>query len=337
MSTEYLHWISTPGPVKLCQDISNAITGKSTVWIPGILPWAEEFRETVIDTVNADDSSINIELTDFETIGTAVTPVELIFELDPSARQEYLPAMDFPRFIINKHVLERTVLWIYNIDDGNKKQWIDLSRSLARQSAGFKIICEGDFYADPAKGVSIISVGKYITEFDLLLYAMTMGQKNNNNSELTMYACRLAVKLAEDDPEKIAELLDNFDRLIDEPKEYASEVLPDKTDEFIKGAIRNAQTLAILPKAEEKRCELVDRLGSDISKLIPFSDDFGNKIENPDEVELRHMVYFYNAGELEIREDDRRELFFFYNIRNDVAHRKLIEGNRTRECLEMRC
>lgn len=188
MSTEYLHWISTPGPAKLCQDISNAITGKLTVWIPGIFPWAEEFRETVIDTVNADDSSINIELIDFETIGTAVTPVELIFELDPSARQEYLPAMDFPRFIINKHVLERTVLWIYNIDDGNKKQWIDLSRSLARQSAGFKIICEGDFYADPAKGVSIISVEKYITEFDLLLYAMTIGQKNNTNVELSIYA-----------------------------------------------------------------------------------------------------------------------------------------------------
>ncbi len=334
MSTEYMHWISTPGPAKLCQDISNAITGKSTVWIPGILPWAEEFRETVVDTVSTEDSSINIELLDFETIGTAVTPVELIFELNPSAKQGYLPAMDFSRYVINQHVLERTVLWIYNIDGENKKQWIDLSRSLARLAAGLKIICEGAFHADPAKGVSIISVENCITKFDLLLYAMTMGQKNNSNFVLTMYACQLAVNLAEDAPEKIAELLAKFDRLIDEPEEYAAEVLPDKPGEAIKGAIRNAQTLAILPKAEEKRCELVDQLKDGLLSLLPFSDDFGNNITEPDEVELRHIVYYYNNNQLLLSDEEQAVLFMFYNVRNDVAHRKLIEGYRIRECLK---
>lgn len=112
------------------------------------------------------------------------------------------------------------------------------------------------------------------------------------------------------------------------------EVMHGKTEEYIRGAIRNAQTLAILPRAEEMRCKLVDKLCVDVGKLLPFSDDFGNTIMEPDEVELGHLVYFYNNGELFLEDNDRRDLFSFYNIRNDVAHRKLVEGQRVRECLE---
>ena len=328
MRPEYESWICSPGPQRMLAEAVDALTGKATVWFCEELPWREEFRRSVKDVLGTADSRLNIEFVDAGS--TDKEPIEVVFDFDGSAQDLFLPAYDLARFIKDNKVLENTVLWIFGMQPETCSSWLEFSRELARLGASLKIVCEGVPSCSSAKNVKVISTGSFISEFDLLLYAMMLCQNDKNASELKMYAARLAVNLSAGRPKTLSELIFDVDRLIDNPEKTARDICVVSSDEDIRSAVRNAQMMSILPKTEERRAVLVGDLKDRLEPLLPFDDDFDNKITVLDEIELRHIVYFRNMHEIYLNDAENEELKLLYGVRNDISHRKIVPGTNAR-------
>ncbi|MBQ1552344.1 MAG: hypothetical protein IIZ66_02255, partial [Clostridia bacterium] len=160
--------------------------------------------------------------------------------------------------------------------------------------------------------------------------AMMLCQNDKNASELKMYAARLAVNLSAGRPKTLSELIFDVDRLIDNPEKTARDICVVSSDEDIRSAVRNAQMMSILPKTEERRAVLVGDLKDRLEPLLPFDDDFDNKITVLDEIELRHIVYFRNMHEIYLNDAENEELKLLYGVRNDISHRKIVPGTNAR-------
>lgn len=332
MRTDYENWINTPGPQRLLSDTVETLMGKGTIWFPEGLPWAAEFRQSVKDTLSVEVSDMNIEFVDIEALD--IQPIDLIFSFDPLAQDKYLPAFDPAWFIKDNRILANTVLWLYGLNTENSQRWIDISRSLAKAGALLKIVCEGCFMSMPAKNIKSVLVNEYVSDFDVLLYAMTACQNNSHNADVKLYASRLAVNLSSGKPESICMLLSEFEKLVLEPDQWALTVLEAAPSDMIKNSIRNAQIMSLLPKTEEKRAILVDLLQDRLGVLLPFDDDFGNKISELDEIELRHIAYFRNSNMLSLSSFESSMLDFVHRVRNDLAHRKIVAGEDAISILE---
>lgn len=328
MKPEFESWICSPGPQRMLADAVDVLTGKGTVWFSDELPWREEFRRSVKDMLSTADSRLNIEFVDAPSPET--DPMELVFDLDSSAQDMFLPAYDPARFIKDNKVLENTVLWIYGLQSETCAKWLEFGRNLAKLGVSLKIVCEGVPSCSSAKNVKVITVRDYVSEFDLLLYAMMLCQNDRNASELKMYSARLAVSLSEGRPETLCGLISDVDRLINDPEKTALDICIDSSAEDMRSAVRNAQIMSVLPKTEERRAALVDALKDRLEPLMPFDDDFDNTISVLDEIELRHIVYFLKINEIELNDAEYEELMLLYSIRNNISHRKIVPGSDVR-------
>lgn len=87
-----------------------------------------------------------------------------------------------------------------------------------------------------------------------------------------------------------------------------------------KQLICRAQTRSISPLVDIGRLKLISAFGSRIACVLPLADDYGNKIDNVNEVELRHLVYWSNHNLLTLTPDEKAVLYCLYDARNAISH-----------------
>lgn len=88
--------------------------------------------------------------------------------------------------------------------------------------------------------------------------------------------------------------------------------------------ICRAQTRSISPLDDIGRLKLISAFGSRIACVLPLADDYGNKIDNVNEVELRHLVYWSNHNLLTLTPDEKAVLYCLYDARNAISHLNLL-------------
>ena len=319
-------WTRTPGPAELVERLSVVLASKGTAWITGSLPWCGMFRKIVKLRLEEINSSLNIEFVDISNYSDDLRTENVIFLFDESARKDYLPAIDLAKYIYGSQILRETIIWIYGLDTESGVRWLELSKALARQEAGLRIVCEGAICSGVSRNVMAFSIEQAITEFDTLLFAMTMIQDNGWNTDTKVYVSRLANELADRNAERVALLLNEEDSLLKDPVGFCLGTLEYTDEDVLVRAVRNSQIMSLYPRIEQGRTELVNELYQRLEKLVPFSDDFESIFEKPQDMELRHIVYFESIGELKVNQEEHAKLHFLYSVRNLISHRQIISG-----------
>ena len=326
-------WLQLPGPVKMAEDICAVLSGSGTVWISGSFSWAEEVRSFIKEKLCMFDSGVNLEFLDVSAFPEHYSPEELVFLRDPSAEKDYLPAMGLASFVKTKRILPDTILWLYHLDGEGDRKWTDFSKALAKQGAGLKLVCEGAAITEAAKNVRLFSQERCLSEFDHLLYAMLLIQGEKWSTDLKVYVSRLAVFLAGRDAEQIAQLLRLKRELPQEPLRCALGSRPELEEVRALHAIYTAQLMSLLPKVELLRTKLISDTADRLRALVPFCDDYGNQIDRPEDMELRHLVHFEIIGQLSFDWDESSRLHLLYNIRNALSHQNTVDGRDAIACL----
>lgn len=98
-----------------------------------------------------------------------------------------------------------------------------------------------------------------------------------------------------------------------------------------KQLICRAQTRSISPLIDIGRLKLISAFGSRIACVLPLVDNYGNKIDNVNEVELRHLVYWNNHNLLTLTPDEKAVLYCLYGARNAISHLNLFSCDDIQE------
>ena len=322
-----LWWNQTPGPRKLIRSVADDLGNRMTTWLSGTLPWQHDFHEYVKDRLSEINSDINIEFVDTWELPQDMKPEDLIFSYDSSLRNSYLPSLDLASFLLQRGALSNTIIWLFDLEQSESRQWLELSRKLARQKTGLRIVCEGrDIVNGANKNITCFSAQDVVNEFDILLFAMTALQRNDWNSDTKLYACRLATELSEKEAENTAILINHCQELLLNPAECAANEIALLDSDIAENAIRKAQTLTLMPRLEQERAAFIDSLGDRVEKLLPYTDEYNNLMEKPQELELRHIVYFEGVMMLNLSWEEHERVHFLHTMRNRISHRQLIDG-----------
>ena len=92
------------------------------------------------------------------------------------------------------------------------------------------------------------------------------------------------------------------------------------SDDRIQEAIWEAQIRFVLPITEKFRRYIIKKYEDTIVRCLPADDDFGNRLEVPQDMELRHLQHFLRG-----KDDDLFKVA--YNARNDLSHLGILSSD----------
>lgn len=100
------------------------------------------------------------------------------------------------------------------------------------------------------------------------------------------------------------------------------------SDDRIQEAIWEAQIRFVLPITEKFRRYIIKKYEDTIVRCLPADDDFGNRLEVPQDMELRHLQHFLRGEGISPFSGKDDDLFkVAYNARNDLSHLGILSSD----------
>lgn len=331
-------WHQVPGATRLLQKVLQQLANRRNVWISGYLPWSDTFREIIISKLAESNRDLRVEIRSaIDLIDTSSE--DLVFSLFPGARSRYMPGKELATYINEQRLLEDTIIWIYDLNQERDNRWLTFSQQLGTIGAGLKVLCEGisiqpTISARRSKITMVLTEGQY-TSFDKVLFAMFLVSTLNQSDGIKRYCSYLASELVGGEVEMITCAIKNAQQLYMSPNEVAN-MLGISDNSFIQNRIHRVQVKVLLPEIEEQFEALVERNSDNISKILPFEDDYGSERRELYDLELRHVRHFKNQGDITLDVSDSKRLDFLYECRNLIAHHIVIDGERIERIFDMK-
>ena len=319
---EHIWWNEIYGPQKLCRDLVEAGRTGGCIFFhhSSPLPWAEALRDQVQREMQSYASDLRI-VPPVDLGETGWTEQAVLEAVAPESAQEFLSAMTLSRFLDRSGALDGKLVWLYGLPEAAEPVWTErLAEFAALPGAGRCILLlevSGKRYR--RKKVRDLSADDYVRGFDvtqLCTMAVGVGRESSRHKEYLTYLCQEG---AAGDPECLPALLGQRERLLEDPAAVMMEALGLGEQEAVR-RVRRAQLKLLLPLLEDLRIALLEEHAADCRKLLPFRDEFGNEYHSEYEMELRHLVYYYNQGAIRLTREEWARVWTPYDARNRLMH-----------------
>lgn len=167
-----------------------------------------------------------------------------------------------------------------------------------------------------------IRLSDYLTPYDVQFFAINMLERTNLTARQKLYTSTLAAKLSG----QSVILAKNFAKaeLFTDPENFLKNLLPDPDERILFRAIWECQVQFLMPILEEIRGKLIEKYFVALKNLLPVKDEFGNEVEEPFDMELRHLRH-YGGKALIFKQNDWDLLELVYQSRNELSHLKTID------------
>ena len=166
----------------------------------------------------------------------------------------------------------------------------------------------------------------FITPYDVQFFAINLLENARLSQTEKLYTATLTAKLAGTSA-MLAKNLACAELYIDGER-LAEEVFgADYNRRKFERAAWETQIQFALPIVETVREKLIARNLPELKKLLPVTDEFGKTLNNPWDMELRHLHYY--GGNVKVfSQSDWDVLELVYRTRNDLSHLDTIDKER---------
>ena len=169
---------------------------------------------------------------------------------------------------------------------------------------------------------SLIRLSDYLTPYDVQFFAINLLENSRLTNQEKLYTSTLVSKLAA----QSAILAKNLAKpeLLSEGIEFVKKILPKLDNRIFSRAVWECQVQFLLPTLEQLRGQLIEKNFVRLKSLLPVKDEFGKFIEDPWDMELRHL-HFYGGGAFLFHPNDWEILELAYHARNELSHLTTID------------
>lgn len=311
-----LWWSYVPAGVSVKENIvQQLMEGRCVLLDTSRLPWEEELLNNVQTDVELADAELNwIEIDAEESIGNK--PIHYLgsfYGVDQIPVEKMIQ-----QNIRNLH----SCCWVRNISENESQAWIQMAKELfsGKEKYNFRLVLE--LPSVVVRGIGKIAViDTRIERFDIYYFALSVLASGRLGKNFQEYAATLCSELADGDVELCHNLCKNIDNVLRDP---LSACRAGEDDSQLKQLVCRAQTRSISPLIDIGRLKLISIFGTRIASILPQKDDYGTEIDDVNEVELRHLVYFNRNDLLPITPKEKEVLYSLYNARNAISHLNLL-------------
>lgn len=329
MEKPSLWWNYVSGAARYLEDTVSA-TSNYRVLLVEEAPYMEQFLHLLSERLQQWDSSLHIDEIQADEWDSAQDVGESLM-YHYANQTEYHP-MDGtrPEYIARNNLLAGRVLIVR--ETNRRKEWINTAIEYAKFSSQRNGLIILTYSVSPPlvasrKGVKLIKWDNYITNYDMQLFASyCIADRPGMKLELRNYITQLASRMSGTDPELCSRLA------IEEAANDAMGLLQTLASnnekakklvehpQFVYSIIWEAQIQIVFPIIERLRRCFIERYSDELQSVLPQRDDFDKVLQSPEDMELRHMWYYYFKIKGFRSSDDDRSFRLLYNARNDLAH-----------------
>lgn len=316
MTPSELWWDYVPAGVSIKQSIVQQLSeGRCVLLDTSCLPWKEELLKSV---------QMDVEFTDAELNWNEIDAGESVCSEPINCLGSFYGVDQIPveKMILQKIRQLHSCCWVKNIPENKSQAWIQTARELfgGRERQNFRLVLE--LPSANTRGIGRIAViDTHIERFDVYYFALSILANGRLGKNFQEYAATLCSELARGNAELCYTLCKNVDSVLRDP---LSVCVISGDDSQQKQLVCLAQTRSISPLIDIGRLKLISAFGKRIASILPQKDDYGTKIDDVNEAELRHLVYFNLNGLLALTSKEREVLHCLYNARNAISHLNLL-------------
>lgn len=169
---------------------------------------------------------------------------------------------------------------------------------------------------------SLTRMSDYLTPYDIQFFASIMLQTSRLSLQEKLYTSTLVSKMAGDSPILAKNL--TKPELLSSGADFVKKIIPNFDERSFNRAIWESQIQFLLPILEQIRGRLIEKNFIGLKNILPVIDEFGTALDDPWDMELRHLHY-YGGNRRLFQFNDWEWLEIAYNARNDLSHLKTID------------
>ncbi|MFC4306226.1 hypothetical protein [Cohnella boryungensis] len=329
MDRESLWWNYVAGAARYVNDTLTAATGHRALLLEEI-PFMSYYLRLIQEKLLQWDSSLQFEVSEADQwIGGDDIGEMLMNQYAPS--NEYHP-LDGPRagYIAKHNLIQGRVLIVRRIE--RRSEWLPLAIEYARNSGTQNGLLVLTFtgscpLATARKGLAMPQWNTYITNYDMQLFASyCISGKANLQLSLRHYITQIASRMAGKDPELCSVLA--VEELAYSPvtvlRKHAGtyEIAARLADDLkaVESVLWEAQIQTVYPIVEQMRRRFIEEYTTELRNVLPQRDEFGKYLLTPEDMELRHMWYYFFKVSGFSNSADGHTFKMIYDARNNLAH-----------------
>ena len=312
-------WRTIPGARRFLNAVFSAFNKKCALAAQIPAESVEDFIQALEQKIQRKDANSPIERFNYNRAGDVEDFVEaLTVEFAPNFLRNFTraPLEDLAK----QNPFGGYAAIIIRLEE--KADWLtdavtEFNRSAANFSTALIFVTTEE---NPPPNLTRLS--DYLTPYDVQFFAINFLENAPLTAKKKMYTSTLAEKLSGQSPILVKNLarleLDNHGL------EFVRTLLPQFDERIFVRAVWECQMQFLLPTLEEIRERLIRKSETLLRRILPKKDEFGTILEEPLDMELRHLHYY--GGKYKIFPAEDWELLeFAYAARNDLSHLKKLE------------
>lgn len=336
-------WEQTTNAARFIKRIADTMAeGKSIVLIlPQKIPWYTTMCELIKGQIQRRDSRYSFD--DIEAPEEKPGEFLLRHYCMEEKQAQYRPNKSYARFLAESDdiILNDRYLWVRGLSGRQCEEWVTFLSEYAKYkrknitSAVFLLEIQEEKYRYGAKkGIVSFSFQKEISAYDKYIFCALAAAGISCADELRHYMAQVVSEICGEDMELCARCIRMGTRFLEDPYGKLTQIGQEEvrsdgekfsvsiTKEEVDRNVWEAQIRVIFPVIESYRGYFVKRYYEKIQKRLPISNSNGERILDPDELEIGTLLFMAAEGDLLISKKEHDRLHQFREARNTLAHMK---------------
>lgn len=335
-----LWWNHITKAHKFLEDIvGSAAEGKSIILsLPAYVPWRDTLLELVEEQLKLENPK--------NALDQICCPKEEVglFLLNRYCRSErratYRYGMTYAEFLgkCEDTVLNDRYLWVTDIPQNRFDEWIrfivEYNKNVVDKTpAVFILETKGEGFANRAgKGMKKLVFDRQIGWYDKFAFCALAAADNRCREYLRPYLAELVATICSEDIELCAACVTRGQEFLEDPAGVIRDIIRSEcrssqenytfslSEEEIKTRVWETQLKSVFPVIEKYRSAFIRKHEKAISRALPITSSNGEKITNPQDVEIGTLVYMAGKGDISLDPAGYETLAAFRDARNRLAH-----------------
>ena len=279
----------------------------------------EGFVQMLIEKISRRHVSTNVEIFDYDDKGDME---DFVTTLTEKFSLNFL--RDFVKDSPMTDLAEQNIFGGYAVivKVHRKLKWltsavVDFNKGASNSSGSIIFVtCEDN------PSPSLIRLSDYLTPYDVQFFSINLLENSRLTNQEKLYTSTLAAKLAGQSAILAKNLASS--ELFGEGAEFVKKILPKLDNRIFSRAVWECQVQFLLPILEQLRGRLIEKNFARLRNILPVKDEFGKLINDPWDMELRHL-HFYGGGAFIFQTGDWELLELAYHARNELSHLSTID------------
>ena len=316
----------------LASDISVVLS------LPKHVPWYDSLCDIIKDGVI--DNGIPRQI--YHVEGDSEPGQRLLERFcKPEVKLQYRIGKSYASFLAEQEAitLNSAIVWVENLDAHSLTGWIsfihEYNKKLPakRQGGIFLLETRGVDPVASSKKIRCLSFSSEISAYDKYTFCTLISASAIVDNKVKPYLAELASTVCADDVELCAHCIAGGMDFARDPAAYlnaaaetqyrsdGTEYRMELTEDELRHRMWESQLRMIFPMIERYRMQFVDDHRSDIEKELPITNDFGEVMSVPEEVEIGLLYTLTKNGAIQMKDNaEFPKLRVFKQARNDLAH-----------------